>query len=148
MANHLRRQIREQVASTVGSLTTTGSRVYQSRVYPLAAANLPGLLIYTTSETSTVDQMGSQPQLARFLNLVIEGYAKGASSVDDTLDGIAKEVEIAMAADTTINSLAVDSNLETTDVSFSGEGEQPVGVITMNYLVQYRTTNDAPDVAV
>lgn len=148
MANHLRRQIREQVASTVGSLTTTGSRVYQSRVYPLAAANLPGLLIYTKNETSSVDQMGSQPELARFLNLVIEGYAKGATNVDDTVDGIAKEIEIAMAADTTINALAVDSNLESTDVSFSGEGEQPIGVITMTYSVQYRTANNAPDVAV
>jgi hypothetical protein len=58
MANHVRQQIRERVATTLTGLTTTGSKVYQSRVYPLAANNLPGLLVFTNSETSEPDQMG------------------------------------------------------------------------------------------
>ena len=49
---HVRQQLRERAATTLTGLTTTGSRVYQSRIYPLGAANLPGLLIYTKSEAS------------------------------------------------------------------------------------------------
>ena len=147
MANHVRRQIRERVATTLTGLTTTGSKVYQSRVYPLAANNLPGLLVYTTSESSAPDVMGAQPELDRELNLVIEGYAKTASNLDDVLDLISKEVEIAMAADTTINSLAKDSYLSATEIELTGEGEQPIGIVTMSYTVQYRTANNAPDVA-
>ena len=35
MANHLRQQIRERLGTVLGSLTTTGSNVFESRVYPL-----------------------------------------------------------------------------------------------------------------
>lgn len=147
MANHVRRQIRERVATTLTGLTTTSSKVYQSRVYPLAANNLPGLLVYTTSESSAPDVMGAQPAVDRELNLVIEGYAKTASNLDDVLDLISKEVEIAMATDTSINSLAKDSYLSATEIELTGEGEQPIGIVTMSYTVQYRTANNTPDVA-
>jgi hypothetical protein len=147
MANHVRRQIRERVATTLTGLTTTGSKVFQSRVYPLTANNLPGLLVYTTSESSDPDVMGAQPQLERELNLVIEGYAKTTSNLDDVMDEIAKEIEVAMAADTTINALAEDSFLTDTEIQLTGEGEQPIGMVTMNFTVQYRTANNAPDVA-
>ena len=56
--SHVRQQIRERVATTLTGLTTTGSRVYQSRVYPLGPNNLPGLLVFTSSESSEVDVMG------------------------------------------------------------------------------------------
>lgn len=147
MANHVRRQIRERVATTLTGLTTTGSKVYQSRVYPLAANNLPGLLVYTTSESSEPDLMGDQPELDRQLNLVIEGYAKTTSNLDDVLDQISKEIEIVMAGDTKINALAKDSYLTDTEIELTGEGEQPIGTVTLTYLVQYRTANNAPDVA-
>ena len=91
--------------------------------------------------------MGAQPELDRDLNLVIEGYAKTASNLDDVMDGIAKEVEVAMAADTTINALAKDSFLTSTEIQLTVEGEQPIGIVTMNFTVQYRTANNAPDVA-
>ena len=147
MANHVRRQIRERVATTLTGLATTGSKVFQSRVYPLTANNLPGLLVYTTSESSDPDVMGAQPQLERELNLVIEGYAQTTSNLDDVMDEIAKEIEVAMAADTTINALAKDSFLTDTEIQLTGEGEQPIGMVTMNFTVQYRTANNAPDVA-
>ena len=47
MANHVRQQIREEIGTTLTGLTTTGSRVYQSRVYPLESGGTPALLIYT-----------------------------------------------------------------------------------------------------
>ena len=49
MANHIRQQIREKFGTLLTGLTTTGSNVYQSRVYPLENANLPALIIVSSS---------------------------------------------------------------------------------------------------
>jgi len=147
MANHIRQQIRERVASTVTGLTTTGSNVYQSRVYPLESGNLPALLIYTKNEDTELLEMGSSRTLQRNLILNIEGYAKGTSNTDDVVDTIAKEVEIAMSTDTTHNDLALDSYLESTEIEYNGEGDQPLAVIIMSFNIKYTTTENAPDVA-
>lgn len=148
MADHIRQQIRERVATTLTGLTTTGSRVYQSRVYPMTETNMPGILIYSTSEDSEIDVMGSTGTLNRLLNLTVEGYVKSTTEFDDKIDDICKEIETAMAGDQTINGLAKNSFLAGTEINYSGEGEQPIGVVTLNYVVQYRTATNAPDVAV
>ena len=147
MADHIRQQIRERVATTLTGLTTTGSRVYQSRVYPMTETNMPGILIYSTSEDSEIDVMGSTGTLNRLLNLTVEGYVKSTTEFDDKIDDICKEIETAMAGDQTINGLAKNSFLAGTEINYSGEGEQPIGVVTLNYVVQYRTATNAPQTA-
>jgi|TARA_R110002074_G_scaffold76622_4_gene174334 hypothetical protein len=146
--SHVRQQIRERVGTTLGSLTTTSSRVYQSRVYPLASNNLPGLLIYTKSEESEPATMGSVQLLMRNLTLIIEGYVKAVSNFDDTVDTIASEVEVAMGNDETINGLAKNSFLDSTDIEYDGSGDQPVAVVTLSYTVEYETLKNAPDSSV
>tara|TARA_B100001939_G_scaffold308486_1_gene289126 strand:- start:466 stop:912 length:447 start_codon:yes stop_codon:yes gene_type:complete len=147
MADHIRQQIRERIATNVTGLTTTGSRVYQSRVYPMASANMPGLLVYSTSEDSEIDAMGATGVLNRVLNISIEGYVKTITEFDDKIDDICKEVETAMAGDQKVNGLAKNSFLQSTEIEFSGDGDQPIGVVTLNYVVQYRTATNAPDAA-
>lgn len=147
MADHVRQQIRERIATTVTGLSTTGSRVYQSRVYPMANANMPGLLIYSNAEDSEIDAMGSTGVSNRTLSIAIEGYVKDTTEFDDKIDDICKEVETAMAGDQKINGLAKNSFLQSTEIEFTGDGEKPIGVVTLNYVVQYRTATNAPDVA-
>jgi hypothetical protein len=137
--SHVRQQIREQVATTVTGLSTTGSNVFQSRVYPLQDANLPALLVYSISEDSNADVMGSTLVAQRDLNIVIEGYVKATTDFDDTVDTICAQVEAAMGADRTLNNLAKFSQLVSTEINYNGEGESPVGVVTLTYAVQYRT---------
>ena len=115
---HDRQQLRERAATTLTGLTTTGSKVYQSRVYPMGAANLPGLLIYTKSEESEAQTIGSTRTVLRNLSLVIEGYVKAVSNYDDTIDTVA------------------------------AEGEKPVASVSMTYIVQYMTIENAPQTAV
>ena len=146
MADHVRQQIREAVATLVTGLTTTASRVYQSRVYPLADGNLPGLLIYTTEETSEPVTMGSTRLLDRSLTLTIEGYCEGISNIDDTCDTIAKEVETAVSGQT-LSGKAKDIYLGDTAISYDGSGAKPIGYVTLNFIVLYFTEEDAPDVA-
>jgi hypothetical protein len=83
MTDHVRQRIREQVATTVTGLATTGSNVFQSRVYSLSDDVLPALLVYSVSETSDIDSMGPIGSLTRSLSLSIEGYVKNVSDYDD-----------------------------------------------------------------
>ena len=146
--SHVRQQIRERVASTCTGLTTTGSNVFQSRVYPLDNVSLPALLIYTKSESSSTDTMGSSLGLNRQLEVVIEGYVKTTSDFDDVIDSICSEVETALGTDRDLGGLSKSQYLTGIESDFNGEGEKPVGVVTMTYAVQYRTTTTAPDVAI
>ena len=147
MANHVRQQIRERIGTTLTGLTTTGSNVFESRVYPLEDSKLPALIIYTKSEESMPIEIGSNRTMERSLTVNIEGYVKANSNFDDTVDTICKEVETAMATDTTLNGLAKASFLETTEIEFNAEGEKPVGFVTMSFKVDYYVLESSPDVA-
>lgn len=140
MTNHVRRQIRDSVMSTLAGLVTTGARVYQNRVYPVKET--PGLIVYNGDESSEPETIGTR-KVNRILNLNIEGYA----SSDNALDQIAKEVEVALSADETLGGIAIDSYLIATTFEFS-DGDTPAGVVTLTYQVQYRTLITAPDVAI
>ena len=147
MANHLRRQIRERAATTLTGLTTTGSNVFQSRVYPMESAGLPGLCIYTTEETVEMQSMGGTRHVSRDLTLIVEGYATDSANVDDTLDQIGKEVEIAMSGDIKLNNLAQDSYLSSVEITLSGDGSTGIGKITHSYIVVYQNAENAPNSA-
>ena len=146
MANHVRQQIREQIGITLTGLTTTGSRVYESRVYPLET--VPALVSYTKSETSEPIVIGTDRVMSRELSVVVEGYAKATSDFDDTIDTISKEVEEAIAADRTLDGLAKDCYLESTEIEFNGEGEKPLGYVSLTFLANYYVQETNPDVAV
>ena len=147
MANHLRRQIRERVATTLTGLSTTGSNVFQSRIYPMESAGLPGLCVYTQEESVGIQSMGGTRNVSRDLTLIIEGYASASSKIDDTMDAIGKEVEVAMAGDIEINNLAQDSYLSGVEITLSGDGNTGIGKIAHSYTVVYQNAENAPDAA-
>ena len=144
---HLRQSIRERIATVVTGLTTTGSNVFQSRVYPIEDASLPCLLVYTTSEDSEVTEMASPRPMSRTLNVVVQGVVS-ATQPDDTLDLISKEVEIALAGDVSINSLASNSFLSSTEIEINADGAKPVGTVMLNYVVEYRNLDNNPESAI
>ena len=148
MANHIRQQIREYFGTTLTGLTTTSSNVYESRVYPIENTKLPALVIYTKSETSEPIVIGTDRVMSRELSVVVEGYAKATSDFDDTIDTISKEVEEAIAADRTLDGLAKDCYLESTEIEFNGEGEKPLGYVSLTFLTNYYVQETNPDVAV
>ena len=141
---HLRQSIRERIATDVTGLSTTGSNVFQSRVYPVEDASLPCLLVYTTSEESEVTEIASPRPMTRFLNVIVQGVV-GATTPDDTLDDISKEVEVALAGDVSINNLANNSFLSSTTIEFNAEGAKPIGTVMLNYIVEYRNLDNNPE---
>ena len=148
MANHVRQQIREYFGTTLTGLTTTGSNVYESRVYTLQEDTLPSLVIYTKSESSEPIVIGTDRVMSRELSVVVEAYCKATSNFDDTIDTISKEVEEAIAADRTLGGLAKDTYVESTEIEYTGDGEQPVGYVTLTFLTNYYVQETNPDVAV
>ena len=142
--SHARQVIREQAAATLTGLSTTGSNVFQSRVYPLQETNLPALLIYTKEESSEVAVLGTARTLERELILAVEAYVKANNNSDDTIDTIAKEIEVAIGGDSTLNNKAKDVFLISTDINYVGEGDNPVAVATFNFQVSYCTAENNP----
>jgi hypothetical protein len=148
VANHLRRQIREGIGAAVTGLTTTSTRVFQSRVYPLEVADLPGLLVRSSSEVVEVLTIHAPRMQQRSVNVEVVAVARAVADLDDTLDGICKEVEVALAMPiSALAGIAKNVTLASTEIELTGGAEKPVGMATMTYVVEYFALENAPDVA-
>lgn len=139
---HARRSIREAAVTKLTGLTTTGNRVYDSRVFPLSESNLPCIAVYTADENIERASLGGL--LVREVDLVVRGYARAAASVEDVLDGIAEEVEVALTSVAGVKELTVRS-IET---EFDGEGDMPIATIAITFNAQYYTNAGAPGTAI
>jgi len=140
---HKRTSIRNNVTTTLTGLTTTGSNVFESRIYPNELSKLPLLNIYSNSETSELLSIG---KIERNVEIMVEGFAKATANVDEALDTIAKEVEIALATDLTRGGHAKETYLTNTEYELENIGNQQLGVIKMTFNVQYITTKINPEV--
>ena len=140
---HVRKAIREHVVTTITSLSTTGSNVYETRYFPLQTGNLPALIVYTLDETVEDYTLGQNTRTQfRALNLIIEAHCRGTANIDDTLDTIAEEVEEAMVTDITRGGNAKDTKLVSTEVDFD-TGSQKTGLMRLTYLISYNTVENA-----
>ena len=101
--SHLRTQIRQRIVTNLTGLTTTGSNVYDTRVYPMGADKLPGLAVYTKAESTEYETMRPPRTLRKTITAVIEIYVKMTSTFDEVLDTIAAEIETALYSDLTQN---------------------------------------------
>ena len=136
---HVRKQIRDRMASTISTgATLVSSRVYTTRIYPLTDANLPAITVYTGSEVSNRLNMGLN-DLNRSLTVDVDVYVRATSTFDDDVDAIAVQIEEAIAGDFTVNGLAKEAVLTGTEIQFSGDAEQPIGVAKLTYSVRYVT---------
>lgn len=138
---HVRKQIRDNIVAAVSGLTTTGTNVFRSRVYSNEAEKLPALCVYSLNESSELIAMNSN-QLLRSSEVLVEGYAKAKTNLDNTLDTIAVEVEEALAVDPTRGGIAHKTVITSSEIVLAEEGEQPIGVIKMTFQVDYVTASN------
>lgn len=148
MADHLRNQIRDAVAASgvLGNLSTTGTRVYTSRVYDMQDANLPGLRIFTSEEAIAVQSLGMVRIRERTLTLIVEACVKANTAYDDTVDDIAKEVEIALDANNTLGTLCKWIEPKQFTLEIDGDGDKAIAVGKMVFEVRYYAAKGTPDV--
>lgn len=145
MADHLHKQIRDKLKTALTGLTTTGSRVWANRLQPLQDANLPALRLYADEERTEPLTIHAPRMVSRELTVVVEACAKATTALDDTLDLISKEVEIALAAGLTFG--AVNLPVFYTGMSFDDEQlDKPVAVKRMTFSIPFQAMSNAPDV--
>lgn len=135
--SHLRQLIRTNIVTTLTGLTTTASRVFASRIYPLEQAKLAGLCIYTSSESTEYNTISPPRRQTRTLQVIIEIYASATSNLDNTLDTSCKEIEEALYTDLTRGGYAKDTRVISFESEFNGDGEKPVGVGRLTVEVIY-----------
>lgn len=146
---HARKQIRAGVAALLANLATTGPRVYPSRVYSLDESELPSVSVFTIDvghdELVSKITLGAPPRFHRVCPLIIEGHALVDESVDDVLDQIALEVEVAMSAQLVIGTRTLYAQLQTTSKELIGDSESQIGIVRLLYQIPYVTAENTPD---
>lgn len=139
---HARRSIREAAAAAVTGLATTGSRVYQSRLYTLRDADLPCLLVNTDDEAISNAVVASQI-LERQLTITVRCVAKATANLDDVLDQIIEEVEPVLNG-ATLGGSAKTLQLQSIGIEMVETLDKPAGVATLTYTATYYTAGNAP----
>lgn len=144
---HIRTQVRAAAVSALSALTTTATRVFTGRPYPLQASERPGLVVEVLAERVEVVAMNADPTLLRTLQLTVIGYTEG-DDIEDRLDVIGAEVEAALGANPTLGGVALDTTLSAVDLDVDSEGTKRQGEIRMTFMVMTRTTRAVPTVFV
>tara|TARA_Y100000114_G_scaffold52740_1_gene48144 strand:+ start:446 stop:868 length:423 start_codon:yes stop_codon:yes gene_type:complete len=132
-----RTSIRNNVVTALTGLTTTGSNVFRSRVYPIAEGKLPGICIFTATDESEYATTNPPRTLVHLLTLTVEAYVKANVNYDATLDTIQSEIETALAADITRGGHALDTRVTSFVSNFSDEGDQPIAYGEITVEIDY-----------
>lgn len=144
---HVRKLIRDNIETALTGLTTTGTNVYQTRVYPIAEDRLPGLAIYTNTEESEFSTVTRPRTQIRTLTVSVEIYVKAVTGYDDTVDTSCVEIEEALATDVTRGGNAKDTRVVSFEADQSGEADQPVARATLSVEVDYATLENDVETA-
>ena len=130
-----RENILAAIKTTLANTTGVGTRIYRSRVEPLARAESPAIVVEPLSDTPT--QTTSLPTLDWTLRVrisVIERATVPDQAADDTIESLHAK----MMSDLTLNGYAIDVQPAQTSFQLL-EADQPAGVIFCEYEIKYRT---------
>lgn len=130
-----REQILSAIATTLAGTANVGSRIYRSRVEPLARQESPAIVVEPISDQA--QQNTSLPTLDWSLLVRVAIIVRG-NVPDQLADPIVESAHSKLMSDLTLGGYAVD--VQPQNVGFEMvDADQPAGVITLDYLVRYRT---------
>nr|BAR25448.1 phage minor tail protein U [uncultured Mediterranean phage uvMED] len=130
-----RENILAAIKTALANTTGVGTRIYRSRVEPLARAESPAIVVEPLSDTPV--QATSLPTLDWTLRVrisVIERATVPDQAADDTIESLHSK----MMADLTLGGYAIDVQPAQTSFQLL-EADQPAGVIFCEYEIKYRT---------
>ena len=123
---HFLHTVRSAFVTACTGLTTTGARVYTKRHYPWQPAQLPGLVVTTSSAPEVVD-MGNPPTLQVDPRIDVEIVVSGTGDLAAMLDLITSEVSVALCSLTSVAGKNVMlMPLAMTAPEFAGESDPPI----------------------
>ena len=126
--------IRTALTDTVG----VGTRIYRTRVDPLARAESPAIIVQPIRDVAT--QNASHVTLDWTLTVkitVIERSSIPDQAADDTVESLHAKV----MSDLTLGGYAIDVQPVRPEFEFI-EADKPAGLISCEYEVRYRTEVD------
>lgn len=149
MALNRAENILATVVTTLTGLTTTGSYVYRGRTYELPDTTTEALLVYLGPDNPRSDGGSSSwTFIDSDLTINVEAVVKSSSDqVDTVLNLIRHEVQQALYADYTQGLSYVINTTEGPAIpDLSGETDQMVGRLRMEWAFQYRRYRITPTV--
>jgi hypothetical protein len=131
-----RETILAAVRTALTGTTGVSTRIYRSRVEPLARAESPAIVVEPIEDVA--QQNTSLPTLDWSLTVRIAVVVR-ANIPDQAADPIVESLHSKLMADLTLGGLAMD--IQPLRVEFQiVEADQPAGVVTCDYLVRYRSS--------
>lgn len=132
-----RETILAAIRTALTDTTGVSTRIYRSRVEPMARAESPAIVVEPVSDTA--EQNTSLPTLDWSLTVRVAVIVRG-NIPDQLADPIVESLHSKIMADLTLGGVSMD--IRPISVNFDlVEADQPAGVISCDYLVRYRTAN-------
>ena len=144
---HVREQIRTHVFDLL-SVKLTGTSVFNSLVYDVESGSLPACKIYSLSESSEFDTMTFPRGNIRKLQVIVEVIGKANANIDNLLDRLCAETEVAITEDVNLGGLTKDISLEVTTIELNDGGENPHGMARMSWIAEYRIKENDPYISI
>jgi hypothetical protein len=131
-----REQVLAAIRTALTGTTGVSTRIYRSRVEPLARGETPAIVVEPISDTA--QQNTSLPTLDWSLTVRVAVIVRG-NIPDQVADPIVQDMHAKLMADLTLGGYAID--IQPQGVTFDlAEADQPSGVIACDYVVRYRTS--------
>lgn len=140
MSDHVRKQIRDQLRTTLEGL---GLRTFANRVAALGELELPAVTVLTEQETS--ERTSIDGVLKREIEVAIVVVFEGDTvSLDDELDGQASRIEAALAASPPAATRLFVLESTSLELLSDEEGESWYGLMSMVYRATTFTPKGDP----
>jgi len=131
---------REQILAAIRTALTgtvqVGTRIYRSRVEPLARNESPAIVVEPVNDTAV--QNTALPTLDWSLTVRVAIIVRG-NVPDQLADPIVEDAHGKIMADLTLGGYAIDVQPQSASFELL-EADQPAGVISLDYLIRYRTS--------
>ena len=132
-----REQILAAIKTTLANTTGVGTRIYRSRVEPIARGETPAIVIEPITDEPTINS-SSYLKIDWTLRIRVVVVVRGITP-ENIGDATIESLHTKILTDTTIGGLAKDIRPSTQSFEFI-EGDQPSGIITCEYEIDYRTS--------
>jgi hypothetical protein len=131
---------RERILAALRTALTgtaqVGTRIYRSRVEPFTRGESPAIVVEPVNDTA--QQNTALPTLDWSLTVRVAIIVRG-NVPDQLADPIVQSAHGKIMADLTLGGYAID--VQPAGVTFEMiEADQPAGVVSLEYLVRYRTS--------
>lgn len=151
---HPRKQIRQAVvALLIAANTNAAGRVKGTRVEPHKNSQLPAISVYTLTDPVDEDLSTNTTEVHPVeLEIALWVAHKDSAPADDAMDDLAEQVEAAMRATVSSNSMLggkataiVFKGTAMEVAEDDGRSDPEIGIAVMKYVVVYRASLAAAD---